>query len=326
MSSDNAMSNEHNTNSNPIESYTDHYRQNHVPVAEYQAPDAGRARAEQTAPVQDLTSPTAIQRAPRRSRGMLVGAAAAVLLLFGGLLVFSPDNTPSAVATVRSAAAAALDADSGRIETTFTASGTDGVESGSIEGSFEAYYSGDDIAFTVDVTGDEAGGELGEIPIEEVRLIDGVVYINEGTEWLAVDTDGLLGEMVTDFVDPRTVLETVQEVTEATEVGSATIDGVDTTHFQSVIDLADETLAESGWLGFEGADIDANGEVTVDLYVDDAGILRQLDIGGDVADIEDAGETGTFSVTTRFFDLGSDVTVEAPADVEIFDPLSMLDN
>ncbi|MEM9656261.1 MAG: hypothetical protein AAGA65_29515 [Actinomycetota bacterium] len=306
------------------ESYTDHYQRTHVPLAEYQAP-AGAESVAPAPPIQPLGA-EALPARPRRtrSRGMLVGAAAAVLLLFGGLLVFSPDTTPSAVATVRSAAAAAADADTGRIETTFSASGTDGTEAGSVSGSFEAYYSGSDIAFTVNVDAIEGVDELGEIPVSEVRLIDDVVYINGDGQWMAIDTDGLLGQMVTDFVDPRSVLETVQEITEATEIGSATVDGVETTQYQSVIDLADESLTESGWLGFEGAGLDAEGEITVDLYVDDNGLLRQLDIGGDLRDTADAGENGTFTVTTRFFDVGSDITVEAPENVEVFDPLQGL--
>ena len=50
-----------------------------------------------------------------------------VLLLVGGLLVFSPDSTPSAVATVHSAAAATAGADTGRISTTFALQGHDPI-------------------------------------------------------------------------------------------------------------------------------------------------------------------------------------------------------
>lgn len=302
------------------ESYTDHYQRTHVPLADYDGPTP-QAPAAPTPMIAERPAPAA---ARGRSRLMLVSAAAAVLLLFGGLLVFSPDTTPSAVATVHSAAAAAADADSGRIETTFSASGTDGEENGSVEGTFQAAYAGSDIAFTVDVDAIEGAEEFGELPVSEVRLIDDVIYVYEGDRWLALDTDGLLGQMVTDFVDPRSVLQTIQEITETTEIGSATVDGVTTTQYQSVIDLADETLTESGWLGFEGAGIDAEGEITVDLFVDEAGVLRQFDLSGDLQDTEGAGETGTFAVTTRFFDIGSDITVETPADAEVFNPLEGL--
>jgi hypothetical protein len=315
---ENAMSTENTTES---ESYTDHYQRTHVPLADYDGPAAQVPAATATPMIPATPAPAA---AKGRSRLMLVSAAAAVLILFGGLLVFSPDTTPSAVATVHSAAAAAADADSGRIETTFSAEGTDGEESGSLEGSFQAAYSGSDIGFTVDVDAIEGAEEFGELPVSEVRLVDDVLYVNEGEQWLALDTEGLLGQMVSDFVDPRSVLETIQEITETTEIGSATIDGVQTTQYQSIIDLADETLSESGWLGFEGASIDADGEITVDLFVDEDGMLRQFNLSGDMEDSEGSGETGSFTVTTRFFDIGTDITVEAPADVEVFNPLEGL--
>lgn len=324
---ENAMNRE--TANTSGESYTDHYQRTHVPVIGQEVPTEPPVATPADAPLTVPFGADAVTPRPRqsRSRGMLVGAAAAVLILFGGLLVFLPDNTPSAVATVRSAAAAAADADSGRIETTFTASGTDGQETGSVSGTFNASYSGSDIAFTVNldaIEGLEEADELAEIPVQEVRFVDGIAYVNVADEWLAIDTDGLLGRTVTDFVDPRSVLETVQEITETTEIGEATVDGVETTRYQSVIDLADESLTESGWLGFEGAGLDADGEITVDLYVDDDGLLRQFDLSGDLADEVNADENGTFTVTTRFYDVGTDITVEAPADVEVFDPLEGL--
>ncbi len=262
----------------------------------------------------------AARRSARRGRGMLVGAAAAVLLLVGGLLVFSPDNTPSAVATVHSAAAAAADADTGRIATTFalTADGDAALEQ--VDGRFDVSYAGSDVAFTLDVEDQTGDIGLDELPVNEARLVDDILYVNDDGQWLAVDTEGFLGQVVADFIDPRVVLETVQELTEAVEVGTATIDGEETTHYQSVVDLGDESLSQSGWLAFEGVPIEAEGEVTVDLYVGSDGVLSQLDLAGDVQDNTD-GESGTFDVSMNFFDIGTDITVEAPADAELLDPL-----
>ena len=124
--------------------------------------------------------------------------------------------------------------------------------------------------------------------------------------------------MVSDFVDPRSVLGKVQELTETTEVGRETVDGVDVTRFRSVVDLQDETLADSGWLPTDGAPIDAEGVITVDLLVDDGGVLRLMEIGGDLRETVGAdGTAGTgtavFTVSTRFHDLGADIEIEAPA-------------
>ncbi len=256
-----------------------------------------------------------------RGRAMLVGAAAAVLLLVGGLLVFSPDSTPSAVATVHSAAAATAGADTGRISTTFALQGRQEGTVERFEGRVDASYAGSNVMLSLQV--DEQPDDLGldELPFSDARLVDDVLYVDGGDQWMAVDTEGFLGDLVGQFIDPRVVLETVQELTDATEVGSATIDGVATTHYQSIVDLGDETLAQSGWMAFEGVPIDAEGEVTVDLYVGADGVLNRLDLSGDVQDSGDSGDSGTFEVSMTFFDIGSDITIEAPADAVVVSPL-----
>ncbi len=255
--------------------------------------------------------------ARNRGRGMLVAAAAAVLLLVGGVLVLAPDNTAPAVATVHSAAASTLEANTARITTVFSLEGQDGIDSGSVSGQFDAEYADDDVSFTVDLSTVEFDGPQGvpdptDLPVSEARIVDGVIYVNFGEQWLAFDTDGMLGSMVNQFADPRQVLETVQELTETTEIGSVAVDGVETTHFQSVIDLGDEELSSSGWLAFEGMPVESDGEVTVDLFVDDDGVLRQLDLSGDVQETSGSSESGTFNVETRFYDIGADIVVEAP--------------
>lgn len=258
-----------------------------------------------------------------RSRGLLVAAAAAVLLLVAGALVFAPDNTPSAVAAVHSAAQTTADADSGRITTTFELTQTGGGDE-RVAGSFEAEYAGSDIAISLQLDSVPDGMVPGSPELGDARLVDDVLYLNEGGRWLAVDTDGLFGQLIADFVDPRVLFETVQQLTDASEIGTAVIDGVETTHYRSIVDLGDETLTQSGWLAFQGLQIDAEGEVTVDMYVD-GDQLRQLDISGDVR--EAAGDatdgevgSGTFDISTSFTDIGGDIVIEAPADAEMLDP------
>ncbi|MGB5758652.1 MAG: hypothetical protein WBM50_17185, partial [Acidimicrobiales bacterium] len=189
------------------------------------------------------------------------------------------------------------------------------------EGRVDASYAGSNVMLSLQV--DEQPGDLGldELPFSDARLVDDVLYVDGGDQWMAVDTEGFLGDLVGQFIDPRVVLETVQELTDATEVGSETIDGVATTHYQSIVDLGDETLAQSGWMAFEGVPIDAEGEVTVDLYVGADGVLNRLDLSGDVQDSGDSGDSGTFEVSMTFFDIGSDITIEAPADAVVVSPL-----
>lgn len=283
-----------------------------------------------TSPVTATGTSGAIELEDRRSRRnplMLLTAAAAVLLLVGGLLVFSPDNTPPAVAAVHSAAATTADADSARVSTTWVLEGTDGAEAQNLVGRFDAAYSGDDVMFNVQIDEQNISDIPEELPVTEGRLVDDVFYVDFEGQWFAMDTDGLIGSTFTDFtdfIDPRSVLDTIRSLTDSTEVGTATVDGVETTHYQSVVDLGDDSLVKSGWMAFDGLEVDTEGEVTVDLYVDADGVLRQFDLNGNVEDTTGSGESGTFDISTRFHDIGSDITVEAPADVDVIDPLQGL--
>ena len=87
------------------------------------------------------------------------------------------------------------------------------------------------------------------------------------------------------------------------------------------MDLGDESLEQSGWLnGLETADIDADGVVTIDLYVGPDGLMNRLVVSGDLDEIEGEGDA-TFSVTTSFYDIGADITVEVPEGAQIIDPM-----
>lgn len=260
-----------------------------------------------------------------RSRILLVGAAAAVILLVAGFLVFAPDNATPALAAVHSAAQATAAADTGRVTTTFSLEGTDGAESEQIAGRLEASFASGDIAFSVEIDETIGTSDLGALPVTEARLVDGVFYANDGTQWYSVETSGFIGQTLVDVVDPRSVLATVQDLLETEEIDTAVVDGVSTTHYRSVVDLGDDSLTESGWLALQGLDVDVEGSVTVDLFVDDDGLLRQLDIAGDLREPGDGAGTAMFMVSTSFFDIGTDLTVDVPADAIEINPLEGFD-
>jgi len=296
------------------------------------APTAGAAAGGATVEVLELDRSPGTRRGLGRGRTLLVASAAAVLLLVGAVAVLAPDSTPSALAEVQGAAVATADADSGRIESTFTLdyeglADAAGPGEGTLTGDFEAAYNGSDLGFSLRLgeLPPEIGAEMveGMPSVEDVRLVDDVIYVQQGGQWMAIDTDGLLGEMVARFIDPRTVLDTVQSLTETTEIGPAEIDGLDTTHYRSMVDLGDEPLAQSGWLAFDGVGVEADGEVTIDLFVDGDGVLRRFDLTGDVRDPAGGG-SGTFEVTTAFTDIGGDIRIEAPQGAVPFNPMEDL--
>jgi hypothetical protein len=269
-----------------------------------------------------------------RSRLALVAVAAAVLVLVGAVAVLAPDSTPAAVAEVRAAAATTASADTGHIETTFALhvddEGTGHLDGGAADlaGRAAVDYAGSDLALSIQLdtvpSEVERRGLTELVGLEDIRLVDDVVYFRQGEQWLAVETGGLLGDLVVQVVDPRTVLDTVKGLSEATEVGPAEVDGTATTHFRSVVDLGDESLAEAGWMAVEGMDVAADGEVTIDLFVDADGALRRFELTGDVRPDDGSPGQGTFDVVTTFSGLGAEHSIEAPAGATTFDPLAGL--
>jgi hypothetical protein len=255
----------------------------------------------------------------RRSLALLTSAAAAVIVLIAGVTLFLPSSTEPALAAVQNAAESTARVESGRIATTFTLTGTNGGRSESVRGEANATFVENNLAFTVDLA-QLADIRSGDAAVVEGRLVDGVLYGNEGSgQWYAVDAGSFLTSGLISTVDPRSALTTVQDLVEAEEVGSTVVDGFDTTHYQSTIDLADESLEQAGWLaGLDGIDVNAEGEVLIDLYVDTDGLLRQLDITGEATE-PGSTESARFELTTRFYDLGGDFTVEAPDPADVLD-------
>lgn len=268
------------------------------------------------------------RRLVSQGRGTLVAVAAAVLVLVGAVTVLAPDNTPAALAEVHSAAATTADADRGRIVTSFAVDYADAEMTDQAGGQVEVIYDGGDLGISVLL--EDLPAELdGEAEVDallpaldDIRLVDGVAYVQQGDRWIAVDTGGLLGDLVVRYVDPRNVLDTIQDLTETTEVGPVDVDGVATTQYRSVIDLGDESLAQSGWMAVDGMDVEVDGEVTVDLYIDEAGALHRFDLTGDLVPTDGTDGSATFEVVTTFSDLGADVVIEAPEGAELLDPLA----
>lgn len=284
----------------------------------------------------DYARPTvAPDRRRRGGYGLILAAAAAVVVLVAGAVALLPANTEPALATVQSAAQATAEAQSGRVEVTVDLDAVDGDETGTVDASVDGRFDGADVAFTIgafDVTEDGTAEDVaGELPLSETRFVDGVLYADvDGEGWIGVEAPEFIGTAVTDVADPREVLASVDDLVEADEVGPATLtepDGseVSTTQYRSVVDLGDETLSQSGWLaGLELSDLDAEGEITIELFVDGDGWLRQLSVSGNLNEPEGGSGEARFEVVTSFYDIGGDITIEAPEGVEVLEADDLL--
>ncbi len=276
------------------------------------------------------TMATQVARPNRlRDRLPVLGAvAAAVALVATSFTLLAPSNTDTALASVKAAAQEAAVADSGRITTTFTIDGNVDGATDTAAGEVELLFNGEDLAITLDVNDvpDDLQGEGADL-LEgvETRLIDGVLYVRGGPspDWIALELPQFFVDEITK-VDPRTLLQTIQTLVDAEEIGTDTIDGETVTLYESTVDLTDPSLSSSGWMaGLESQlDLETDGTIVVQMAVDGADQLRRVDVTGDLTEAQNGEGSATFSISTVFTDLNNVDRIVAPEGVV---PNSMLD-
>ncbi|MEZ5408198.1 MAG: LppX_LprAFG lipoprotein [Acidimicrobiales bacterium] len=268
--------------------------------------------------VRFVAPPVVNRRRPRvvpSPRGRLLAASAAVVaVLAAGTVALLPGGTSPALAAVADTASVS----SGRVATTLSVAGS-GPDAESGSASLEAVFDGPDLAVSVsdvssstDPAAAERAGQL------EGRIVDDTVYVRDGDTWHSAPGGSLASTTAKKFLDPRAVLDTVKDLTDITDLGPATMDGVQTTHYRGVVDLGGESVAN--WLATmdpSAEGVKAEGQATVDLYVGSDGLLRHLDVAGNAQD-PDSADAATFTLTTVFSDLGANLDVEAPANAVPF--------
>ncbi len=257
----------------------------------------------------------------KRSRaGLLAAVAAVAVLVVGALVVLAPTGTQPALAVVQAAAQETADAQSGRVITEFDVVGREDAAQESLRGSMTAAFVDDDFAVSIDLDPSStalSASETAEIGQAETRLVDGQLFATtDGEQWISVEAPEILQSSLARLTDLRSILAQVEDLVDVEVVRSTDLDGLAVTHYRGTVDLADQTLAESGWLpGAQGTgvDIDAQGLVTVDLYVDDSGLMRRIEVSGEAEPIDDEIDASAdFRLTTNFVDLGGDISIDAP--------------
>lgn len=185
-----------------------------------------------------------------------------------------------------------------------------------INGSGAASAGPDPATESMTMTMNMAGEELA------MRIVDGQLYMNLPPEaglptdkpWLTFDPagDDAFSQEMGGLMDQMSMGTDLQDqfvqqsdLISFEEIGSATIDGVDTTEYLMIIDFED--VPEFMDLPAEAASL--LEDLTFSLWVDGGYLLRQL--RSDLA--------GFGLMEMRFFDYGADVAVEAPPADEVAD-------
>jgi hypothetical protein len=250
-----------------------------------------------------------------RGRPALVAAAVAVgaAALVGSLLAVR-SSEPSAAATIDTASTrtSELIERSGRAvqHYRFDTGGPPEPGSGPEEWTHEYEFSGNDGSVTY--------GPEGHI----FRVVNGAGYTYEPVppnydhfEWRRLQgdyafstyPDGAPGPF---HLDPRTLLKTLMSAGDFEVVGNEEVDGVPTRRLRATD--PDAALA----MGQLRQGVEGTG-TSLEVWVDDDDLIRRIDFRIDEPwDLDGA----SWSSSTRFFDLGQPVAIEAPADAPISEP------
>ena len=163
----------------------------------------------------------------------------------------------------------------------------------------------------------------------EMRMVDGVMYMNMGAmigsrsgsvfggrSWIKVDlkdvgagSTGLAGQNPSDYLD------TLRGAADVTELGTARINGVDTTHFRAQIDMAKSlgkmtpklrALAAKGLAAF-------GKHFPVDVWISNDGLPRRFALHLDMKGV------ASVSAQIDYTDYGASVSIKAPPADETMD-------
>ena len=184
---------------------------------------------------------------------------------------------------------------------------------------------------TAELTADVPGAG----PIEE-RMVNGTMYMHlpytttasglpPGKTWVSMNFSELCGNSSalanTGIADPTSVLGQFRAASTSglQDLGSARVDGVDTTHYRATLDPAKAAKAQcsggplSSVIAKQAARMHA---APADVWVDSADRIRQMKMSLDLP-VGDA--TGRMDMTVGFSDFGVPVNVVAPTPAETID-------
>jgi hypothetical protein len=147
-----------------------------------------------------------------------------------------------------------------------------------------------------------------------------------GKTWIKADVDRLaqlagvnLGQSLGQATqNPADVLELLRAAGTVEEAGHDTIDGTPATLYHATIDLqkAAEAKGVPDELVQRMLDSGITPQIPVDVWIGDDGLLRQVRMEYDASS---NGQPISLLLTMTLSDWGTDVTVEAPADEQVFD-------
>lgn len=167
--------------------------------------------------------------------------------------------------------------------------------------------------------------QIGEVAY--LRLPGFGAFFGTDKEWFSSAAEG---ESLTDSFEglaPSDLADTLgplEDAGEVTEVGREEVGGADTTHYTVEVDPSAGSTGGAG--GAAGALLGEFGSLgaTLDVWIDDEGLIRRIEAVGDAADFdgEDLApglDEGTITFVLEFGGLGEPADIEPPPADEVFD-------
>ena len=211
-----------------------------------------------------------------------------------------------------------------------------------------------DAQMTMTIDGPMAAG-LGGGEIE-LRMVDGVMYMDVGSlaemlggagglslppgvKWLRLDLQEMMksfggsgGLGLPDSTDPTKTFEMLRDIAGDIEtVGREEVRGVETTHYRTTVDLAKASDSLPSDIKSMLGNLDgAFGAIPIEVWIDDDGLLRRMDMRFDLSSllgsVSGGSNLGSGIITMRMdlYDYGVEVDVEAPPAGETYDMSSLL--
>jgi LppX_LprAFG lipoprotein len=192
-------------------------------------------------------------------------------------------------------------------------------------GEFDGESKRGQMAITTSVAGQELDMEIVfAFPLAYVRLPPELGLLSAGKTWAKLDLEKLghqegfdIGRLMqAGTSDPSQGLDFLRGVSDVQVVGEEEARGVATTHYTGVVDLqklgADDPDLKAELDKF----LDQSGKVPVEVWIDEEGFVRRLK---QTVESNGSGFQTSSTVTTDFYDYGTDVNVEEPPADEVAD-------
>ncbi|MCH0563277.1 DUF1396 domain-containing protein [Streptomyces sp. MUM 2J] len=262
--------------------------------------------------------------------------AVATLLLAGAVGCSAGDASPEMEPAAAAVARAAKSSD-GITSFRYRITGTV-PETGRVHG--EAAMNVEPLAMSMRMTAEDRADD-GQV---EIRLVDGAMYIGGGAEaaketdgksWIKFDLSatGADGELNSEQLgggqagkNPAAESTFLTGSKDVKKVGSETVEGVRTTHYNGTVtldaleksfDKADKATREKRQKSIEQYEKMGVDRLTMDLWVDGDDHTKRFRMRGDA-------DKGPLDMTITFFDVNKPVTVAAPPARDVADLAEMM--